>query len=260
MNDLPRVQHELPDEEYRRKSGASQTVLKEIALRSPAHAHELMAGERDPTPNMVDGSAVHCGVLEPELFTKRYHWSNARANTKAWREEQEENPERCLLTAERYHRVSGMINAVLEHPVARSLLDKGDPELSFFWKHYDIKCKGRADYVRRDGVVSELKSTTDASPRGFSRTVANFGYHLQSAFYTDGLRACDMPVRAFVFIAVESKPPHAVGVYTLDDKALHIGRAMYEKAISKYSLCVHLGRWPGYSEQIEELTLPRYAQ
>ncbi len=130
-----------------------------------------------------------------------------------------------------------------------------------FWDDADTghPCKARADYIRDDDIMVDLKTTMDASLSEFSRSIAKFGYHRQDAMYSDGFEACfGRPSRGFVFVAVETKPPHAVGVYTLDAESADAGRIEYQTLLNSFAECMESGNWPAYSDNIETIELPRW--
>ena len=64
------IRFRQPDPAYRKAEGRSQSELKEV-LRSPAHWLARYGPEAEPTfPStaMIIGTALHCKVLEPEIF------------------------------------------------------------------------------------------------------------------------------------------------------------------------------------------------
>jgi hypothetical protein len=62
------------------------------------------------------------------------------------------------------------------------------------------------------GFICDVKTTQDASPRGFRSAVYKYNYHLQAAFYMDMLG-----VDEFKFVTCEVNHPYTVVVHTLDD-------------------------------------------
>jgi PDDEXK-like domain of unknown function (DUF3799) len=163
--------------------------------------------------------------------------------------------------------IQAMATALRLHPIASALLDptNGKPEQSLFW-HADIWRRARVDWLpdtpQSGGrlVVTDYKTTTDASPRGFSRSVANYGYHQQADWYTDGIRTLTGHDVAFVFIAQEKEPPYVVSVFELTDSALRIGAHRNDVAVARWIECTRTGIWPGYVTDITALALPRWAE
>jgi exodeoxyribonuclease VIII len=190
------------------------------------------------------------------------------------------NAGRQVLTQEQWDALHGMRDAVLAHPAARALLTgcEGEAELSCYWQEtvaqgadrIPVLLRGRPDFWRKDGIIVDLKSTEDAGPEEFARSIANWRYHVQHPIYLDGtakaLNAAQakgqfkdwQTPRAFVFIAVEKKPPYAVGVYTLDEESVALGRAEYKADVRTYAQCLKSNQFPAYSPKIQNISLPAW--
>lgn len=177
--------------------------------------------------------------------------------------------DRAIVTAEEMAQAEAIRDAVMSHPAAGKLLAPGSgvAELSAYWrdKKTGALCRCRPDWWRHDGIVIDLKTARDASPEGFSKSIQGWRYHVQAAFYLDGIahaRAAggvDMPApRAFVFIGVEKTAPYAVGVYTLDAQSLEIGRREYREDLATYAECRGADVWPGYGDKIQSISLPEW--
>lgn len=141
------------------------------------------------------------------------------------------------------------------------MLDGAEVEKSLFWMdgQYNVPCKARYD-AWQSGIIIDLKTTTDASRDEFARTIANYTYHAQAAMYCSGAEhALDRSPDAFVFIAVESEPPHAVACYQLPNAAILAGMHLVSRAQARYAEVLASGKWTGYPETIEVIELPRYA-
>ena len=82
---------------------------------------------------------------------------------------------------------------------------------------------------------------------------------MQAAYYLDGLATTNHPSVAFCFIAGEKEPPYSVGVYTITDDYIELGRKLYKKALALYAKCLKENNFPAYSEEIIELAPPRWA-
>lgn len=254
----------LPHAEYLEADGISNSDCGKI-LQSPAHWMEWKRNPIEPTPQMALGTATHVGVLEPDEFSSRYIVApdgidrRTKAGKESWAAFLVEAEGKTILTAEQSSKIDGMAAAVARHPAAGELLDNGIAEVSAFWKDgfTGLDCKCRPDWTTVNTLV-DLKTTTDASPEGFVRSIAKFGYHRQAAFYLDGHAALNLPKERFVFIAVESLPPYAVGVYELDEVSLDVGRIEYESALNRFAACIESGEWPAYADGCRTLTLPAW--
>ena len=155
-------------------------------------------------------------------------------------------------------------DAVANHPVARNLIDAGDPETSHFWEDEDtgLMCRCRPDAdLANDGILVDLKTTRDARKRDFQRSMANYGYHTQGAFYLDGSSAASGQVRhTFIFIAVETSEPYGVRIYRLGDEAVDRGRQQCRRNLQ--TLADYYNdelKWTGYEPGVTELSLPAWA-
>ena len=94
----------------------------------------------------------------------------------------------------------------------------------------------------------------------FARSAVEYRYHVQAAFYWDGLVACGWVPQAFVFVCVETAPPYGVALYSVKPEDLDLGRAVYRRDLATYAECLRSGEWPGYPEEIRELELPGWAR
>ena len=168
--------------------------------------------------------------------------------------------------------VEGMAAALREHPLASALLspERGRTEMSAFWLDEEwgvgIWRRCRFDLMPHPHlkpVIADYKSCASASRRDFPKSVDNFGYHVQAAQYIDGYeviygdRLREAP--SFVFIAQEKKPPYLVATYQLDAEAIQIGRDACYRAMEIWHDCRKSGIWPGYSQEIETISLPRWS-
>jgi hypothetical protein len=141
------------------------------------------------------------------------------------------------------------------------LLDGALMELSVQWKDdaTGVLCKARLDaYNERIGTVIDIKTTIDASPQGFGRKLYAYGYNRQAAWYLDSLRAHNESAYHFVFIAVEKEPPYSIGLYRLSDEAIKLSRSENQALLRRYAECSRTDVWPGYTDGIEDISIPKY--
>lgn len=253
----------LSNEEYRKMRGVSASVLKNM-VRSPAHARFKMLNPTEQTPAMLLGVAAHAFTLESgsasKLFCQRPE--GMRAGTKAYEAFLAENPGKTELSFDAYNDAKAISEAVLKHHIAGKLVRGGSREISAFWidEETGLTCKARPDILRDDGMIVDLKTTSDASPRAFSRQIADLGYHIQAAHYLEGVNRCsETEIKDFVIIAVETKAPFEVAVYYLDFGALEKGREERRNLLDLYATCKKNDIWPGYSQSIQPISLPSWA-
>jgi exodeoxyribonuclease VIII len=87
------------------------------------------------------------------------------------------------------------------------------------------------------------------------RSVIKYRYHVQAAFYSQGIGA-----EQFLFIAVEKKPPFAVAVYATPPELLEKGLIYAVQDLRQLATCRAENRWPGYGDEIQSLVIPDWLQ
>lgn len=255
--------------EYHRHPAVGKSHLDAIS-RSPLHYWARYVDpnrvEPEPTAAMQLGSAVHTKILEPHLFEQEYALAPAvdrrtKDGKQAWADAAAGGA--TLLSAADWDVLLGMDDAVRRHLAASRLLGRaGAAETSHLWVDSvtGIQCKCRPDWLTEDGWVVDLKTTEDASPSGFAKSAANFRYHVQAAWYLDGLRACGLEPKGFIFIAVEKRPPYAVATYLAADDMIAAGQAEARRCLDRIAECRANDNWPGYGDTVQLLSLPKWAK
>jgi len=208
------------------------------------------------TAAMKLGSLTHCAVLEPDELANRYGIApDRRTNAgKAVAAEMEAGGIEAV-TAPEMEQAMAMAASVRSHQAAAALLRDGKAEQSFWWDDIQtgLRCKCRPDWYNGT-IIVDLKTTTDASPKGFAKSVAQWRYHVQQNHYLAGTFA-----ERFVFFAVEKTYPYAVGVYELDETAALHGEAERRNNLQTIADCRAIAEWPGYGNTIQPLSLPNWA-
>lgn len=269
------VVHNLPNEVYHSIAEAiSNTGLGDFA-QSPAHFYGRHLDPKRPPrktlPGQLAGTLAHCALLEPHEFDKRYVVGPAvHKSTNVWKAFKAECEAAGKTPIDQEDRDVAFLQAeqALLLPSVAKGMAAGHSEVSVFWidEETGVRCRCRPDWWHPVGTETEpgvilfdAKTFTDASPREFARQVKRKAYHRQAAFYTDGVEAATgMPVHAFVFICLETEWPHKAAALMLRPEDLELGRTEYRALLNSYAECVKTNTWPGYSPDIEILTLPRY--
>ncbi|MBT8200055.1 MAG: PD-(D/E)XK nuclease-like domain-containing protein [Acidimicrobiia bacterium] len=252
--------------------------------RSMLHLRQALDEPRDTTRSkaMDFGSLVHTAALEPLEIGNRYcvmpayeHQvrradGSAPNNPKSTGEYKrlvadflETNSHRHVVSQDDYDAMLAVAKNLQDHPSAAAHLASGDSEVSAVWRDVatGVECKARFDLLQlrphsAASRIVDLKTTRDAGR--FSDACARFGYHIQAAFYLDGLRALTGEDADFVFVVVESEPPYAVRCGPAGEDMLELGRSVYRELLDRYAKCIRDDEWPGYDDP-EEWTLPAWA-
>lgn len=173
-----------------------------------------------------------------------------------------------LLTAE-LARVQAMADAIRAHPVAGYLFDPYDgmPEQSVFWEdeRTGIMRRARLDWLPEMAggrpVITDYKTCDAADPESISKAVERYSYHMQHAWYVDGVAAALGVMPAFIFCFQEKQPPYLINVVELKPEAVQTGRRLNARAIDEYCARIKTGEWPGYDDgEITEIGLPAWAR
>lgn len=279
--------HHIPDAEYHALRFCSKHSLDVLHHSTPMHLLHERENPTPPTEAMLLGSAVHCLLLEPTEFERRHPVAGKCCKSTAKGDpckntgvamlegqwycgvhikgfgQHADRPDGAI-SDEQYVAVTKMRDAVIKHASAEKLLSMvGENELAAIWERDGITCKLKADGYREShrlpGIIFDIKTTASASRAEFERSIANYGYHRQAAWYLDGFARLGRPVENFVFICVEKAAPYGVAVYRLLDDAIEIGRAENDRLFALYAECERSNNWPGYSNLIEDVKMPAWA-
>jgi len=251
---------DMPNDAYHAYKGISVSGLKQV-MQSPAHY--AYSEPKKQTPEMILGTAIHAAILEPERYVKEYMLLEECKDRQQpqYKQAVKQIGKELVLIPNDWQKVVGQVSAVHRNKTAMSYLASGWPELSGF-----VECpetgvirRIRFDWLTPDLVSLDLKKTQDARKEAFDKSVFNYGYHIQAAFYNDTFyQIVGQNLKAFKFLAIEEKAPHGNKVYTCDDVSMHIGREKYLPALELYAKCDDNDEWPAYDEDEEEAGIPTW--
>lgn len=244
--------------DYHAHPALGSSRLREL-LKSPAH---FKANLRRETEALALGSLVHTLVLEPETFPDRYvvtpKIDGRTKEGKAAKAALADDP-RIAVDVETMGEASACATSIMGHIVYKQIRD-AQVEHTVFWTDAEtgVECKARFDVL--GPLLVDLKTTRDASPKGFQRAIATYGYHLQAAHYMAGAIANGMEPRGFLFACVETSAPYLPAGYLMGNPTLEQGERERREALLTYAQCLRDDRWPGYNDdRIEVIDLPNWA-
>ncbi len=264
----PGIYADISNEQYHASQGISKSGIVKL-LRSPRHYWAAyLDPEREPfeeTTAMKIGSAAHKLILEPDDFYDEFTRMPAKvegmnANRKDYKEAKAVLEEKGLtvLKKDQMQMVEKMADRVHAHPEAGPMLSGGLAEQSFYWIDQDtgVLCKCRPDYWIPGIALPDLKTTTDARDDEFAKSCGKFTYHIQAAFYADGVKALTGDDMHMPFIAVEKELPYELNVFWIEPADVSLGRSEYKRALEIYAECVEKDDWPGYPTKVRTISLP----
>lgn len=262
--------HDVPAEQYHAHPALSASGAKLLLPPScPAKYRYAMDNPRAPKRHFDLGHAVHKLVLgagaDLEIIDAR-DYKTAAAQQKR---DAAYDAGRVPLLPKELTQVEAMAAAVKADLVAAALFDPdrgGKPEQSLFWTdRTGVPLRARLDWLPPSTgqrmVIPDLKSADSADPESVGRSLINYGYAGQAAFYEDGALALGLAESvAFLLVIVEKDPPYLVSLYYPDDTAMRVGRARNRQAMEIWRDCTESGIWPGYTQDIEPISLPGWVE
>ena len=268
LNTLSHGLWNVPEEVYHADATCLTNSGITQMLRSPLHWHAAFVDPNRPEKKKSEalelGSAVHAALLEPDKFSTQYVKGldldkRCNANKDAHAAFQLENEGKVILDAKAYTQALSIHSAASQSPAAALFKGNGYAEVTGISQHHcGATVKSRMDYFNPEtGIIVDIKTCEYASPAAFKKSVVNYGYHRQAAFYSWLVQSLGLPFQAFQIVAVEKSYPYAIGVYTMDFEALQVGWWEVEPMIRLWQSCRLSGNWHGYLPQ--DLALPSYA-
>lgn len=257
------------------------------------------AEPRFPSAAMIWGSALHCKALEPEVFDNLYFDRSSKAKEPTVADLKEmatemgldfkstiKKPElealiwpegkkkdnRTSMDAKDFDNVNRAADALRAHDITGEWFCPGQEdyrkfnEVSLYTKNeMGQVLKGRFDRLLLDEeaktvTILDLKTTQSAQPKEFQRSVVNFSYDLQAAWYTRLAEICWPGYEVeFIFVALEKKPPFGISVFRASPGLLKNGQKKMAKALDLFAQCQVLDYWPSYDPIVHDLDLPTWA-
>ncbi|MER7115520.1 PD-(D/E)XK nuclease-like domain-containing protein [Saccharomonospora azurea] len=280
---------EIPEDKYHADPVVGGSLSSSGARKLlPPSCPALFAYERDnpparPSKSLNFGSAAHRMVLGvgPEIHVLQGKDAEEPEDRRKKAVQQEEAEAwaagRLPVLRKEYEQIKAMADKLRQHPLAGILLDPdgGRAEQTIIWSSTVEGVSGDVEVMRRARldwlpdrdpdfrtILVDYKTTTNASPKAISKTIAEYGYHQQAAWYIDAVKAVgaaeDDATLAFVF--QEKRAPYLVTVAEIHPADLAYARRLNRQALETYARCTETGYWPGYPEQVVEVRLPRYSR
>jgi hypothetical protein len=271
-----------PEVYFADRDAISQSTLKTIADSPRSHAEGV---ERPDTDALICGRRFHRAVLQPDLWLAECRgmagavvkpkFVGAGARTTQPAEWLASLPPGTAIISEAEReswdgeraKVDGMAAALHEHELAGKLLARdAEVEMPLRWTDPEtgLRCRCLVDHLSltTQATIVDLKSTRDPTPDGFAKSVANYRYHWQAAWYSDAVALLTgLPVR-FYLAVVRSAPPFEAAVYEISDDDLDLARRQVRAAMQQAREHTDTQDWRAEWERgLEPITLrlPRWA-
>lgn len=254
----------LTNDEYRSQRGVSKSDLDLIHL-SPSLLEWARNAPSVGSDEVDLGTHVHCAILEPDVFASTYRKAPAGRSTQADRARFDAFLASCsasgkiALDADTYDMVIAMRDSIMAHPTARDLLTgDGISESSIFGELEGVRVKCRPDRIAEGRhILVDVKKVDDI--RHIARSIQEFRYYVQAAFYSDIYEQWTGHEPRFIFVAVGQRRSigrHPVRVFELEQAWVDAGRQEYKDDLERVREMEEFG----IGMHVEVLELPRWAR
>jgi hypothetical protein len=236
------------------------SALKQMGL-SPAHYLHAVQYEMEQTLAMRLGSGAHAILFDQPVVLwdqpAKKGSGKAPRNGAAWDEFAAKHDGALILNAAEMAEARSMADAIRRHPIAAPLLLDGQTcEQLIEWSFGDRACRSTPDARGPRGLV-DVKTTRCAEPGRFSRDGMFRSYHAQLAYYGEAIRrGLGEDAGPVHIVAVESKAPYVVQVFSVSDRQLEQGAKAWRLWFEQVLTCEAAGVWPGYSSTIVPFEAP----
>ena len=260
------VYFNVPFSEYEKWDAVNNSLLWTLITKSPLHAKTYLDKPPERTEAFKTGRALHTLLLEPRKFHKFYAITpicdrRTKEGKAIYAAFEKVCKDKEILSQSAWQQIDEMADAI-KNQTLYNLIQTGDAEVCIKWRDEktDLLCKARLDYLHQSrAIIIDVKSTTNAAKDAFERSLYNYGYYQQAAFYCDGYKHITGDMPAFTFLPIEKEEPYAVAAYEADDKLIAAGRQSYRKALDEFARCKKKNKWPGYEKQVSMISLPQWA-
>lgn len=255
----------MTEKEYRAHPAVSRSELWRMK-DSPEKFKYFKEHPEPPTDALIFGQAFHEMVLQPDAFPSDFIIADTSSRkTKIYKQTAAEFPEQTALLSSELEQLNAMNKKLQNMPFAQKLLS-GEHETPFFWVDplTGEECKCRTDCLVNIGgqdYIVDLKTATNADNEHFQKDAIKYGYHLQAAMYSEGVKRAAGKSCKFVFLVIEKNPPYAINVFQADELFCQYGFDIFRELIGMYHECKASGNWWGYLgkyDMVNGLSLPAW--
>jgi exodeoxyribonuclease VIII len=259
--------HDISNEQYHSSSAISRSMLMELK-KSPYHYHKKYHNpdyiKTEPTSSLIMGDLVHSLILEPTKADERYIIKPSfDRRTKVGKILYDQFlcmvQGRTIIDQEMFNEAHKIALAFRDNSLAQAILDGSKVEQSIYFTHQEtgLQCKVRPD-IWNNTLVSDLKTTNDASYDKFQRSASKYGYFIQAGMIYEALKSINIIMEKFIFIVVEKEFPNAIAIYELDEECIEFGIQQFNLLMRQLIECKIKESFPSYP--YTKLFLPTYSQ
>jgi len=259
---------DIPNAEYHDNKSLSRSDALTVLKAGPATAkYNREHREEGYSPALKFGTQFHTAMEGLDEFHRKYGMeADGDRRTVAYKDAMKrmraESPDKEFIKREDHAALVAMADKIRTHSQYKTWIGK-EPirEASLFGTVDQLSIKARPDLINlTHNMVVDWKTTTDGSLHGFSKSVSNFGYWLQPAWYGALLEDYFGHPFQFVFVCVEKHPPYNVSWYELSDTWLRYAKQRMTEALTLWRHAANTNEWRAYSEHCQTISAPQYVR
>lgn len=226
----------------------SRSMLEDFIV-SPALYHGRYIAKtipgREESDAMRFGSAVHSLVLGgPAVVHAPKCDRRTKDGKQLWAEFEAESVGCIILDRDDYHAARRCEESVKAHSIASEILSGvrlHEEVATDVHEASGLRIKSKLDGAgswNQELFIADLKTAGKPWPEIWPKTLPNYGYHRQAAFYR-----MFAPRAKWFWIVVGNEPPHETFVYEPDQATLDVGREEVDSALVRLADCIRADRW-----------------
>lgn len=270
----------MRDEKYRKSRAINQSSLKELQKSSRRFESQYVLGDGQnaETDAMVFGTLYHTMMLQPHLVDDMFVVipedalaSNGHRRGKKYDEFLESNKDKYCITSEDFEKAKLLSQRTNNHPFMQLVNSwRWRVEEAIYWTdpQTEVECKAIPDIVCKDDWIVDLKTTKDLTGFVFdrdgytSKSIVDFDYHLQAAFYLRGTSIYyERPFSRYALVVAETSLPFRVYAMELSPAALFAGEAKLQKLLAEYAWRSRENDWSEDGERaLLQVDIPAWAK
>lgn len=254
----------MTDSDYWRLDAINASALK-VFIQDPIYyKNRFVTKVIQPkfSEALTFGSALHCYVLEHDKFGERFvikpeGLSLVTKEGKAWKAE---NADKSAITAQEMVLISALHGRMMDiMPFDWIMAEQQHKEIVVTKPLGERWLKSKVDWlIEFDDYVAniDLKTTTDLSDFKLSRTIYDFQYDVQGAFYDDLISYnYNKPVKNYLFFL--DKNTGNARIINIDNE-VNNARAKVADAITRLDYSLTNNRFSSPYQDLTKLTIPEW--
>jgi len=210
------------------------TAFRCLALTPHQYANEICL-EPDCDKRTKEGK---------EIYSKFQEWKNTK-------------PEITAITEEQENIVFGMHESLQKQTnIYSKIVGAEYKEVSLFQAETKQWMKVRFDALDvKSGLAIDIKTMREpVSADNFQKACKQYGYILQSAYYSYVARSLGIEVKDFAFVCCETNPPYECAAYIVDPELIKLYEAQIPQLLEAWG-SEENSTWP---DTFQVLSTPKY--